>query len=274
MTRLTPRMISDMKARLRALDVQLVSSVGVGLRGLAWRSVGLDLNISFERAPLVTVVPVSSGEGRIDGFAESLSEIASYLKLRARISSFTDVAGIRDAYEARSDIIMMADDEAFIAFDTNERKLADNSFCTANAYVTALEMAAGTLAGKKVLVVGAGRVGKLGIGMLLNRGANVIVVENDPVAYRWAARERKLETYLMVEEGLRHTDIVLNASPVSIPGDLVKIGTVLANPGVPFEPDDECLRRCRAIVHDPIAIGASAMIAQLIAGRNMASSTR
>jgi len=272
-TRLTPGMIKDMPTRLRLLDDQLVNGIGVGLRGLAWTSSGMERDRSFGFTPRITIVPVSSGKGRIEGFAEALSDIASSIGLRSEVSSSSDVAGLMEAYRNRSDIVMMADDDAFIAFDTTRRYVADNAYSTANAYVTALDIAVGGLTGKTVLVVGAGCVGKHAIDILLSRGASVAVVDKDPERYKWASRKKGLESYLLVEEGVPRANIILNASPAQIPSDLLNEGTYLSNPGVPFTPDRTCVKQCKVIVHDPLAIGAAAMIANVLAGRERACRT-
>lgn len=265
MTRLTAEMLADIGPDLNTLDRDLIRDTGLGLRGLALASVGVPANHTLPLGLRVAAVPTTCGQGRISGFAESVALVARHLGLIAFVTEHADVAGIQEAYQRGADCILLADDDAYIALNTRRKAWAENSQCTALGYVEALDRAAGGLGGAEVLVIGAGPVGLHAIRTLLDRGCKVKVVEKDPQRYRMVVREMGLEAHMLLEEALVTSEYVLNASPAPISGKMVRKGMVLSNPGVPLLVDEITRKRCKAIVHDPLAIGTAVMLTKALA---------
>ncbi len=102
----------------------------------------------------VVVVPITSGLGVISGFSESVNSIVQRLGMDSRFTTKTDVTGFSEGVEEGADIIMMADDIRFIAYNTRVNSFIDNWTGTALGYSVALKNAAGGLEGKDVLVIG------------------------------------------------------------------------------------------------------------------------
>lgn len=154
----------------------------------------------------------------------------------------------------------MAYDEQFIAYNTDTSRFTTNVECTARGYLAALEIAAGSLKNRSVLVVGCGRIGSLVAGILSRRCPSVGVVD--------VVKERALElqnryanvhTYDSTEEAVRDNMLIFNASPSHIESEWIQQGAMITSPGVPHTFDDEAYRKAKIIIHDPLAIGTSVM---------------
>ena len=118
--------------------------------------------------------------------------------------------------------------------------------------------AAGGVEGKDVLVVGAGRVGSWATRILLDWGANVQVTDID---YSKAEALIPLGAKAIrgVENAISDNTLLINAAPYIIPGEIIAQGSIISSPGVPHYYDLEGRTRCKAIIHDPLEIGAAVM---------------
>jgi 3-methylornithyl-N6-L-lysine dehydrogenase len=259
MTRLTPSMISDVPRSLEGRDDDLMETIGVSLKGLAYSSVGVDekeLDIGSFRA---AAVPVTSGKGVTSGFCDSVKAIIQHLGMDSFVTGHTDVAGLAEALQRKADIVFMADDLEFIALNVQEHRFSDNTHSTALGYTTALDRASGGVRGKEVLVVGAGRVGTCAIEMLLARGAKVRFVEAEK------ARAAQVEKQLMVvaeqdfRKAVERSRYILNASPARIPGEWISEGAIVSSPGMPYSFDEAGERKMHKLIHDPLQIGVAVM---------------
>jgi len=108
----------------------------------------------------VAVIPVTQGEGIIGHFSESVASIIRAMDFEVFITEGTDVSGIYEANCKNADVIFMADDSRFIAWNLKTGKIADNNMATALGYVNILEGALGSLEKKEVLLLGYGVVGE------------------------------------------------------------------------------------------------------------------
>lgn len=241
------------------LDRRLTGMTGRGVRGIALEAAGLPTDMDLSSFSVVCV-PVTSGLGEIGGFADSLDAIARHIGMRSHVSGSPDVAGFAEAVSSGADIVLMADDDRFVAYNTVTNTVADNAYCTALGYAVALRDAAGGLAGRRVLVMGAGFVGSEAVRILRGMNALVTVVDIDvPKARRLALSER-VQWEEDVSGAVSHHDLILNASPGTVPGRDMMPGTVVSSPGVPCRFDEEARRRARAIIHDPLEIGTAVML--------------
>jgi 3-methylornithyl-N6-L-lysine dehydrogenase len=262
MTRLTDDNIKELPEQLGGISKMLTGTTGMNLKTLACEAVGLNPAWVDMADYRVAVVPISSGLGIIRRFSESVADTVSELGMDAFVTDGTDVTGFAEGLTADADIIMMADDIQFIAYNTRARKYANNSFCTAAGYVTALKGAAKGLKGKDVLVIGAGRVGTHAVRLLFNMGANVTVTDLD--IERARSLSQKYSGTRAVEDllsAVASADLILNASPAAIPGSAIREGAIISTPGIPHVFDEEGRRRA-TIIHDPLAIGTSVMAVQ------------
>lgn len=258
MTRLTSDDIEDVWDGAR-LDTRLEAATGRTVRELAMEAAGLPGGMDLSSFSVVSV-PITSGLGEIGGFAQSLDAIARHLGMRSHVSNVPDVSGFAAAVESGADIVLMADDDRFVAYNTVTGTVADNARCTALGYSYALRDAAGGLAGKEVLVMGAGFVGSEAVRILRDMHAMVSVTDIDAEKARRLAVYEGVGWVEDVREAVSTHRLILNATPGTIPGQDMMQGAIVSSPGVPYSFDDEAGRRAKAIIHDPLEIGAAVML--------------
>ncbi len=258
MTRLTSDDIEDVWDGAR-LDTRLEAATRRTVRELAMEAAGLPGGMDLSSFSVVSV-PITSGLGEIGGFAQSLDAIARHLGMRSHVSNVPDVSGFAAAVESGADIVLMADDDRFVAYNTVTGTVADNARCTALGYSYALRDAAGGLAGKEVLVMGAGFVGSEAVRILRDMHAMVSVTDIDAEKARRLAVYEGVGWIEDVREAVSTHRLILNATPGTIPGQDMIQGAIVSSPGVPYSFDDEAGRRAKAIIHDPLEIGAAVML--------------
>ena len=258
MTRLTSDDIEDVWDGAR-LDTRLEAATGRTVRELAMEAAGLPDGMDLSSFSVVSV-PITSGLGEIGGFAQSLDAIARHLGMRSQVSHVPDVSGFAAAVESGADIVLMADDDRFVAYNTVTGTVADNARCTALGYSYALRDAAGGLAGREVLVMGAGFVGSEAVRILRDMHAMVSVADIDTEKASRLATYEGVGWIEDVREAITTHRLILNATPGTIPGHDMMQGVIVSSPGVPFSFDEEARRRAKAIIHDPLEIGAAVML--------------
>jgi pyrrolysine biosynthesis protein PylD len=263
MTRLTDDMVRDIVDSLDTVNDMLISMTGMGRMELACDALGIlpgDIDLKGLKA---ASVPITSGLGVIKKFSESVAQIASRLGMDAFVTDSPDVTGFGEAISKGSDIVFMADDTTFAAYNVKAGKYANNSFCTAAGYTSALKGAAGGLSGKEVLVLGAGRVGSIATGIMYDLGAQITVADIDPARSKKLASSYKgIRCTEDIEEAISSHSYILNASPAHIPGYQIKKGAIISTPGIPHSFDAEGFARAGKIIHDPLDIGTSVMAIQ------------
>jgi len=282
MTRLVEDDVRGLIAHLNEVERALVSLTGRDLVALAAGACGVSEAVA--RAALadaaVAAVPITSGEGLIPGFGECVATICAHLGCRAsRVTRASDVAGFAESLRAGDDLVFAADDARFLVFDFARGAVADDDPCTAHAYVEALDAAAagatggdgpssGGLAGRPVLLIGLGPVGRAAAARLVERGAEVLVCERDDA--RLAAVAGALPvTPVTLAEGLSRCRLVLDATPTPdlIDADWVGSDGVVSSPGLPPGVTAAAARALgERLVHEPLALGVAAMAVQALVG--------
>lgn len=259
MTRLTHDDVKDISENLGKLDEFLKEHTGRNLKKLACEAVGMWEYAIDTSEYTCAVVPVTQGEGIISDFSESVRDICKWLGFNAYVTKATDISGFKEAIEEKPNIIFMADDIEFLAYNLEARKASNNTFSTAKAYIAALSAASDMLIGKDVLIIGAGRVGSEMARLLLAKSANVTITDIVPEK-TYAVHDKYPRVKVMedVREAIRTHRYILNASPAHIETDDIQEGAVISSPGVPNTFDDEAYRKA-LIIHDPLAIGVAAM---------------
>lgn len=264
MTRLTPAMIDGFSDELSDLDKMLIGCTGMNILTLGFRAIGVDPSKVDIKRYKAASVPITSGLGIIGGFSRSVADIVSDMGMSCSVTSRTDVDGFAEALDSGADIVLMADDEQYMAYSVAAGRYANNSFCTAAGYVEALRGAADGLCGKEVFVRGAGRVGSNMVAMLCRLGAKVTVGDVDvPKAEAVAKANPGTAVAKDIAEATSSAHLILNASPVPIPGELIQEGAIVSTPGIPHVYDEATLSKAR-FIHDPLAIGTAPMVAQCI----------
>ncbi|MBO6083708.1 MAG: 3-methylornithyl-N6-L-lysine dehydrogenase PylD [Candidatus Methanomethylophilaceae archaeon] len=264
MTRLTPDLIEGVPDDTLALDSILKKYTGSTMKEIALRAAGLpaDTDLSGITA---SVVPITSGMGIIGGFAKSVDAILKRLGIRSHVTGSTDVLGMTQALDSDDDLVFMADDSMFIAYNVRERKYISNFFGTALGYATVLDLASGGIRGKEALVIGAGFVGSRAARILRDMGADVCITDKICEKGTKVAKDLGVKYDCDVEGTLSCHKYVLNAAPAIFPGRLIMDGAVISAPGVPHYFDEEGRRKASCIIHDPLEIGVATMAACSVA---------
>jgi pyrrolysine biosynthesis protein PylD len=260
MTRLTPEMIRD-TPNVSKLDYELMSEIGTDLLGVARSAAGVRGQNIDPRMYTAEVVPVTSGLGVISGFADSVAAALRDLGMRCNVTERPDVAGFYESVRSDADLIFMADDDEFVAYNVRAHGCVDNTEGTARGYTAALRIAAGgSLSGKDVLVVGGGLVGSAAVRILVAEGAKVTVTDKlSERAERLQALYRGVEAIAKPEEAIAGADYIVNCSPAHIDSSLIRKDSVISSPGVPHTFDAEAYAKARVIIHDPLSIGVASM---------------
>lgn len=260
MTRLIETDVRALTAQLAGFEAGLREVAGIGLADagrLAWDEAGDRPRL---RGVRMAAVPVSQGEGFIPGFCECVAAILSFLGADAFVTGLPDVRGLQEAADAGAELVFVADDSRFIALNLRSGACADDDPCTARAYVAALESAAGGRAGRAVAVLGHGPVGRHATARLLERGADVIVVEPDEARAAQAVAQGACVRPLA--EALAAAELLFDATPAAdvVDVDWVRSGSVAGVPGMPsaFTAAAQQALGGRHI-HEPLALGVAAM---------------
>jgi pyrrolysine biosynthesis protein PylD len=274
-TRLITADISDIATNLQKYDSELVARTGYSLSGIACCAAEIDEAQIKNLLPSirVAVIPISSGEGIISGFGEAVLSILLHLGVDAFVTRTTDVAGIAESFEKKADIVMLADDERFVALHIRSRSIADNAVCTGNAFATGLSLMAGSLRGREVLVIGCGPVGRSATLTLNRMGARVSVydVQAEPVR-QWAKiigqdPDSKIQIVKTLEPALQRHRLIIDASPTRhiIQAHHVTPDTYISAPGFPCGLDAEAQARSFSrLLHDPLQLGVATMLVSAV----------
>jgi len=262
MTRLTDDDVRGISDSLESVSEMLIRCSGMTTKEMACDAISITPDSIDLEDYLVGVVPITSGMGVITRFSESVSDIVKNLGMESFVTETYDVTGLAEALSKGADIVFLADDYEFIAYNTKARKYSNNSFSTAAGYVASLNGAAGGLVGKDVLVLGAGRVGSRATGLLLARGAKVTIADVDrKKAEDVAATYSGVVIADDIDEAISSNRYILNATPSHISSEHIQEGTVISTPGIPHTFDEEAYRKA-TIIHDPLAIGVAVMAVQ------------
>lgn len=267
MTRLREEWIRSMNANLASHERELIEKTGLDFAHLAAKMGGAEYD-SFRRvreSATVAAVSISSGEGVIGSFAESVAGIIAQAGFRTFVTEKCDVDGIYEAYTRGADIVFMADDARYIGMRLDTRALSDNNEATARGYTECLELMAGSLSGREALVIGCGIIGREAGKCLIEKGARPVYYDID------GARLDSAD----LPSGARITHDRDDIAKAKLIFDATNTGNwlhagdirddcVIVSPGVPYSLDEEAARRYfEHAVHDDLEIGTLAMLGEL-----------
>ncbi|MCO1604293.1 3-methylornithyl-N6-L-lysine dehydrogenase PylD [Desulfosporosinus nitroreducens] len=269
MTRLKVEDVVEIPQTLEEYNLELIRKTGCSLREISARAAGLGVSGELSHHHLkVAVIPMSCGQGIIEGFAESVASIISYLGFNVVITQSWDAGGVAEAVQGGSEILFMADDERFVAVNVRSGKVSDNGDATGRGYATGLERMCNGLEGKKVLVIGAGPVGHGAATALARLGAEVGVYDIEGSSSERLSKDlEKLGYTVEIEtnlyEALDHYRIFLDACPAQdvILTKYITKETMIAAPGIPLGVEASGVGQVSArLLHDPLQIGVSTMM--------------
>jgi pyrrolysine biosynthesis protein PylD len=271
MTRLRTEDIKHIPQELKVYDQQLLDKTGNTLKGIASHAVDLPDNEFKEivKSFKVCVIPLTCGQGVINRFSATVSGIISHLGFHSFVARHSDVAGIAEAFEKKSDIILLADDNRFVAINVHTKYVSDNIEMTAKGFVAGLDLMATGLKGKNVLVLGCGEVGCCAAKMLVNMGVLVFVCDIDPELASTLQKEIAdvLKTNIEIDDDWRSTpgkyQYIIDATPAVdlASASLITPETYVAVPGVPCGLSSEARKKLsNRYLHDPLQIGTAVMV--------------
>lgn len=270
MTRLTTKNMGSLPADLAGYDSALKAKTGCSLRKVACQAAGIQADAvqnAFDSV-WIGVIPVTSGKGVIMGFCDAVASIVSYMGCNTFITQAADVAGLAEAFEKKADIVMLADDDRFIALHVASRQVIDNAVVTGKGFATGLSLMAGDLKKKNVLVIGCGPVGCSATAQLVTMGALVSIYDINPACSTGLSQEIKqscnanIHIIRDLDRALQSHQYIIDASPASdiIHAHHVAADTYISAPGSPIGLDQEAqLKIGNRLLHDPLQIGVATM---------------
>ena len=247
MTRLITEWLTPIENGMNEWDEKLLRLTGYGLGGLAARAAGAEENIAAGKR--AAVVSITSGEGVIGSFAESIAAILQTIGMEVLVTEQTDVSGIYEAVCEDADVVFMADDDRYIALNLRNGRVGENDFCTAMGYLQLLE-------DYNLKETGGALKGML----LMEKGALVTVYDKDP------AKQEELESL-----GIPQIKSPEEISAYRLIVDLTNEGDwlepewlqedlIMAAPGVPLSLKAEVAPAfADRVVHDDLEIGTAVM---------------
>jgi pyrrolysine biosynthesis protein PylD len=271
MTRLRTEDIKHISQELKEYDQELLKKTGNTLKGIALHAIGLS-DYEFEsivKSFNICVVPLTCGQGVINRFSATVSGIISHLGFHSFVAQNPDAAGIAEAFEHKSDIILIADDSRFVAINVNTKHVSDKIEMTAKGFVAGLDLMAGGLKGKKGLVIGCGPLGSYVAKTLVKMSVLVSVCDIHPQRTSTLQKEiaDELKTIIEIDNSWHSPHgkylYMIDATPSAdfIDVSVIMADTYVAVPGFPCGLSSEARRQIsNRYLHDPLQIGVATMV--------------
>jgi pyrrolysine biosynthesis protein PylD len=266
MTRLREEDISHIPLNLNEYNKKLLKDTGKSLGGIAAYAAGTAKEIIYNLWQDIpaAVIPITCGEGIINGFSISVQRIIDFLGFSAFVTDQKDVGGLAEAVEKGAKIIFLADDNRFVAINILTGKVVDNGEATGKGYAAALDLLSGGLRDKQVLLIGAGPVGTGASGFMSTHGAKVFVYDiNREQAEKLKKNLPEVEIINNFYEALSQYDLLFDASPAEgiIGKEQLGEHMMISAPGIPLGLTRECLPLVsHRLIHDALEIGVATML--------------
>ena len=282
MTRLQSNQVLSIPGNIDSYERDLLQKTGMNLAEIGrkvklarWsgsigqKHLGKMENLNLDSIK-IAIIPVTVGRGRIAGFCEAVKAIMEKMGFSSvQITRQSDVSGLKEAYKNKANVIFMADDNNFTAFNTQKNLHIDNDKATARAYIEALSAMAGQIKKKEVLILGGGKVGEESIKYVRARRADPVCYELNEKKAEVLSQKYNIKCYNSesLNQIAQNFDLILDATPAAdiITADMVDQNTYLAAPGVPAgftEKASEVLED--RLLHDPLQLGVAGMVFAVI----------
>ncbi|MCK4764616.1 MAG: 3-methylornithyl-N6-L-lysine dehydrogenase PylD [Candidatus Aminicenantes bacterium] len=270
MTRLKVEDIKGIAGSLQQYDEELRRKTGCTLQEIACHAVGIKKTSLLPSMTVVkaAVVPIKSGKGIIGGFAQSVQAILAHIGLDAFVTGQSDAAGMAEAFEKKARLVFAADDSRFVAFNLEKRTVVDNAAAAGKGFAAGLDLLAGGVKGKKVLVLGCGPVGAAAVFALTGFGAQVSVYDIDPERSRQPAKKISVKAYHdNLPLALSEHRLIIDATdaPGIISEEFIRPGTFIAAPGMPLGLTRRAVKKIGdRLLHDPLQTGVAVMAVEAL----------
>lgn len=262
MTRLKSEWVENIYKKLDAAQNSLFAKTGMDYAALAAmvRGITRDELTKAAKNARAAAIPITQGQGVISRFSETVAAILCVSGFDAFVTEANDVSGIHEAHRLGANILFIADDRRFIALNTEKTILADNDDATVLGFIAALNAMAGGLFGKDILVMGCGKLGKLALAHLKQRGARPTVFDKDHEALDYAVAEG----FAVIRhiEGIAGFRLLFDTTNTGswLTTGMIHPEALIAAPGVPLSLDEgAAAAHSERLVHDLLPIGVAAM---------------
>jgi len=270
MTRLQSNDISGIASQLNAYDNELLHKTGHNLRQIACHATQLkeDDVRGVMSGIRVGVVPITWGQGVIEGFCQATAGILKHIGFNTFVAGQSDISGLAEAYETKADVVFLSDDNDFVALNAETRQYVHNAAATGKGFAAGLALMANDLVDKNVLVLGYGAVGRSATSALLSYGTKVTIYDINP------AKCREFKSSIAgpdsagvkiapdFNDALAGHDLIVDATNAAeiISAEDISPRTFIAAPGIPLglsrDVRDKIADR---LLHDPLQIGVATM---------------
>lgn len=257
MALLTPEDLANMTDALVENDRLITELTGNSLDGLCRQVYG-----TVPNNEKIAIIPITAGNGIIGSFSESLLFTVQHFGMNGFITENTDVAGWYEAVTKGADIILMADDLAYIAHNLTNGKIAHNQICTGRIYAEILCHSKEYEEDKDVLVLGLGKVGTPAVETFLNEKLNVYVFDVDSNRVNEIVSRYPVSKYDNEKEPKSFFKIFeATPCPDTICEDVLKQNSIVSTPGIPLGISDELIEKYNVrVVQEPLGIGTLSML--------------
>jgi len=271
MTRLTDTHIQETADQLKHIDHQLGKRVNTGLLGVALKTIGISENAmeGHHIVKSVAVVPISTGKGIIPGFTETVCAIVRHVGLDAWVTRSSDVAGISEAFSSTANVMLLADDDDFVAINLETRQMVHNDRATGESFAVLLKMMTPNDTRHSFGVLGCGPVGSAAALRLAQMGVDLVVCDhNAELAQRLVSRIHRIFGIKITQASEASAVFatcrgILDATPSSdiVSPDLIGPYTVITAPGVPIGLPPEAVKQMEhRFYHDNLPLGLATMV--------------
>ncbi|KXB06479.1 hypothetical protein AKJ51_03650 [candidate division MSBL1 archaeon SCGC-AAA382A20] len=266
MTRLDSETLVWVRNNINTLDTKLKNLIDLGLEEICN---GEDyFGKGADKENKIGVIPISSSDGVIRHFSETVSFILNYLDFNSEVASEKDVFGLKKSIEGNKDIVFIADDNRFVAIKFDGLMVIDNTHATARAYSILTREVLSKSSRSRCLLVGLGRVGGNILKYLFSNPLSVQCLVDKFYIYdinrkRMRNLSKKYPVKILTEDDLKQgikQDVIIDATPsresVCTNERILHKKTVFLQPGVP---PSEKVNGINDYFHDPLALGVGTM---------------
>lgn len=255
MALLTPDDLENINKQLQEADSAVQRVTGLDIKGVC-----KDFYGTTPCCEKVGIIPVTSGNGVIGNFSASLHAITKYFGFDSFVTDMPDVSGYYEAVRNGAQIILMADDNTFLAHNLKNGKIANNQPCTGIIYA---EIASRYLKtdSKDVLAVGLGKVGFPGVAHFVHKGFRVYGYDADRELLDKTVSNLGITPF--DPENPKKFSIIFEATPCAdtIPESVISGNCVISTPGIPCAISKELQKKYGVeLVMEPLGIGTASML--------------
>lgn len=266
MTRLITEWIEEIGDVNDPYGAELKQKTGLDYDGLLIKTCHItqEYLASVREKLQVCIIPITTGQGVIGSFAQSVAGIIQNMGFAAIVTEKTDVAGIYEAGMKGADILFMADDERYIAINLRNGKISNNDQATARGFVTILNQMTRNMNCRDTLVLGGGTVGKIIIDLLKLQQDNVFVYDKDKEILNSLAGAKVTP---VEKDEIRNYKKIIDATCEGgwITKDMLNSQAKIAALGVPFSfSEDAGTAFEQQALYDCLTTGTAVMLGEVI----------